>query len=35
MCMSGSHPGLKRVPDALGLEVQTVLGHHVGAGNQI
>jgi hypothetical protein len=33
MCMPGSHGGQKRALDPLGLELQTVMNCHVGAGN--
>lgn len=34
MCVSGAHGVLKRASDSLELELQMVVGHHVGARNQ-
>jgi hypothetical protein len=33
-CVSGTHRGKRRTLDPLGLELQVVVSHHVGSGNQ-
>lgn len=34
MCVAGAYGGKKMVLDPLGLELQTIVGLHVGAGNK-
>ena len=34
MCISGTHSDQKRTLNGLELEIQKIINHHVGAGNQ-